>query len=362
MSPALDRPRWKSLRFLASPLCWIYGGIILLRNIAYNSGWIKVHTLPVPVISIGNLSTGGTGKTPVTLSLTQILADEPYRCKPAILSRGYGRAGKGYHLVSSGNGLVGGWQEAGDEPQLLALRLSHIPVAVDEDRVRGGRRLLQDYSPQVILLDDGFQHRRLHRDLDLVLLHAERDLNDYLLPAGMLREPLGSLRRAHLIALTNAQTEDPKFQRLWDCCLRLFGQQRLLACRSVPSGCRELRTGKKVKLGELSGKRLLPFCGIAHPDHFVKVLENLGVEVPFVIRFHDHHRYAAKDVEHLATAYVRTRADFLITTEKDAVKLEGLFAALPILVLQIEIEWLRGRENLERELDKLCGSVNGKIK
>jgi len=144
--------------------------------------------------------------------------------------------------------------------------------------------------------------------------------------------------------------EEARFQAAWEVCAGLFGAERLAALRTRPSACRDLRSGKTVSLADLAGKRLLPFCGLARPEGFQQTLTELGVDVPLVVRFPDHHAYTARDAARLAEAYARLQPEALITTEKDAVKLGGLFTALPIWALEIEVEWVRGEENLEREL------------
>lgn len=351
MSP--NHRLWKILRPFLYPFSWAYGLVIFLRNMAYDLGWIKAKRLNVPVISIGNLSAGGTGKTPVTMALARMLKSPAFRLRPAALSRGYRRKSKGFQLVSAGKGPLCAWADSGDEPYLLARSLPGVPVAVDVDRYNGGSELIRRFNPDALLLDDAFQHRSLHRDLDIVLVDAGRDLRGHLLPAGLLREPLSSLRRAGLIVLTHFRPDEPIHQSIWKALARTLGESRLAACRTRPSGCLELRTGQTLPLIDLNGTRVVPFCGIAKPESFLAVLETAGADFPFLIRLPDHHHYSTRDVERLAEAYARTHAQYLITTEKDAVKLEGLFAALPILVLQIEIEWLRGKENLERELFKL---------
>jgi len=352
---------WRMARPLLLPFSWLYGLGVFLRNLGYDSGWAKIHRIPVPVISIGNLSAGGTGKTTLTLSLARLLQNDPYQLSPAVLSRGYRRSSWGYQLVSAGEGSLCGWEQSGDEPQLYARKLTDVPVAVDADRVRGGNFLVKHFAPSVILLDDGFQHRRLHRDLDIVLLNSGGNIqSDHLLPAGLLREPQSSLRRAHLIVLTYFLLGETESERIWRTCAEHFGEHRLLACRNKMLTCTDLRTGEKFPLEDIRGMRLIPFCGIARPESFRKILAEQGAEIPFLIRFQDHHKYGPRDVERLATAYAEERSDYLITTEKDAVKLGGLFEALPILVLEVEIEWLKGLDNLHRELAKLFGSSGEK--
>lgn len=352
---------WRTASPLLIPFSWLYRFGVFLRNLGYDSGWGKIHRLPVPVLSIGNLTVGGTGKTPITLSIAKILQDDPYRLEPAILSRGYRRSGSGYQLVSAGESPLCDWPHSGDEPQLYARKLRGVPVAVDVDRVRGGRYLVEHFNPSVILLDDGFQHRRLHRDLDIVLLDSDdRSVNQRLLPAGPRRESRASLDRAQLIILTHQRIVDENSDKIQRELVRDFGGERLVACNNKPAGCTDLRSGEIIPLEKMAGMRVIPFCGIAKPEGFRRILSEIGADAPFLIRFPDHHKYGIKDVERLAGLYSQHRPDYLITTEKDAVKLGGLFEALPILVLEIEIEWSKGFENLERELRRLFGAPGEK--
>ncbi len=338
------------------PLVPFYAAVVKLRNLAYDCGILKTHRLSAPVISVGNVSVGGTGKTPVTLSLAKMLTQPPYSLSPAILSRGYHRKSTGYQLVANRDGAVCDWTVSGDEPQIYARNLNGVPVAVDADRARGGHTLIRHFSPSAILLDDAFQHRRIQRDLDIVLLDSSRKIEaERLLPAGMLREPLSALNRADLIVLTHFTPENDHFEQTWDVMLSRFGEEKVLACRFNFSNCSLLRTGENIELDHLKKKRVIAFCGIAKPSGFSAALDELGLDVPYLIRFPDHHCYKAKDVQRLAMAVNKVGAEYLITTEKDAVKLDGLFSALPILALQVEIEWLRGLDNLHSQLRKITG-------
>ncbi|MCX6639163.1 MAG: tetraacyldisaccharide 4'-kinase [bacterium] len=345
---------WCSLAPLLLPPSWLYRAGIYLRNLAYSSGYARITRLPVPVISVGNLSAGGTGKTPVTLSLANILQSEPYQAVPAIVSRGYHRKSSGYQLVSSGDGPLIDQLQSGDEPQIYANRLKHIPVAVDENRVRAGQTILRHFSLSTIVLDDAFQHRRLHRDLDIVLVDSDNSLyTERLLPAGYLREPITSLHRADLIVVTRFDANNAGKNSLFESLSHQFGAEKMLTCRTRTSRCYHLRDLKLMTLENLSKLVLLPFCGLARPEGFLNSVRQLGCQAPCLIRFPDHHQYHVRDVQRLAEAYTKSGVDYLITTEKDAVKLGGLFQALPILVLEIDIEWLSGMENLHRELSRI---------
>ena len=274
--------------------------------------------------------------------------------EPAILSRGYGRKSAGFQIVHNGKRAQCDWKTSGDEPQIYGRRLKRVPVAVDRDRVRGGQALIDEFHPSLLLLDDAFQHRRIHRDLDLVLLDCNQPLDTMrLLPAGQLRESPDSLGRADLILLTHFEPDYEPHERYWSSLSERWGDSKLVACRYATGRLSHFRTGERIKPGSLKGKTLIGFCGIARPENFKDTLDHFRAEVPYIIRFGDHHVYRARDVERLAMAFNKVQADYLITTEKDAVKLGMLFEALPILVAEVEVEWLRGLDNLHRELSAL---------
>ncbi|TKJ42500.1 tetraacyldisaccharide 4'-kinase [candidate division LCP-89 bacterium B3_LCP] len=342
---------WNKISPLLIPFSWLYGIAVRFRNAAYERGLFRTERLNVPVISIGNLSVGGTGKTPVTLKIAQLLKGSPFNQKPAILSRGYGRKTKEYTLVSGGEDVLCDATESGDECQIYARRLPGIPVAVDADRVSGGRRLTESFDISLLLLDDAFQHRRIYRDLDIVLIDSRYPIwNEKLLPAGTLREYSPALERAHLIVLTNFQPEDKENSTLLNNCIERFGQESVATCRPCFHRSYLFRTGEEVSSEEISGSGMIGFCGIAKPQGFQSMLEGLGIDVLTIIHFSDHHNYKPSDVEKLATVLNRAQADYLVTTEKDAVKLGPLFQALPVLVIEIDIEWLEGFDYLQQKL------------
>lgn len=345
---------WHRVGPILSPFAWLYGMGVYVRNLTYDRGLARSVSLSIPVISVGNLTVGGTGKTPVTLRIARMLQNPPYSLTPAVLSRGYRRSSSGYHLVSSGEKALCDWRLSGDEAQLYARKLAGAYVAVDGDRVHGGRTLIERFSPSVLLLDDAFQHRRLHRDLDIVLVDKSiHSGKNHLLPAGPLREPASSLQRAHLIILTRYEPGEDESDDCWKALVARVGETRLAACRIRPQAYVQLRDDERLSPETLKGKRVVAFSGIARPERFESMLAQLKLEVVLSIRFPDHHHYRAGDAEKLAIAFTDKKADYLITTEKDGVKLGGLFKALPILALEIEIEWLKGLNNLKNQLDRL---------
>jgi tetraacyldisaccharide 4'-kinase len=345
---------WRKISPLLLPLTPLYSACMSLRNTFYDRGLFKTHHLSIPVVSVGNVTVGGTGKTPVTLSLAQMLRNPPYKTLPAILSRGYGRKSAGFQIVHNGKRAQCDWKTSGDEPQIYGRRLKRVPVAVDKDRVRGGQTLIDEFKPSLLLLDDAFQHRRIHRDTDIVLLDCNHPLDEMqLLPAGQLRESLDALNRADFIVMTRCEPDNEQHERFWNQMVEKWGAKKLLACRYKIGRLTHFRTGEKLRPNSLKGKTLIGFCGIARPENFKDTLDHFKAEVPYIIRFGDHHVYRARDVERLAMAFNKVKADYLITTEKDAVKLGMLFEALPILIVEVEVEWLRGLDNLHRELSEL---------
>ena len=198
----------KGIKHLLFPLALFYWGIIYWRNLFYSAGFFISKKLPTKVISVGNITTGGTGKTPAVIFLTKALSEKGIKC--AILSRGYGRKTVGTMLVTDGETSVANWQNFGDEPSLMAKSLPGIPIVVDSKRHRGGTFLVEKFKPEVIILDDAFQHRRIQRDLDIVLINGQDKRSDHkLVPFGLLREPHSSLKRADVLIFTKTNLMEP---------------------------------------------------------------------------------------------------------------------------------------------------------
>jgi len=277
------------------PLSFVYRGAVFLRNLLYDKGVLKQKRLPVPVISVGNLSVGGSGKTSFVMYLANLLRDR-HVC---ILLRGYRRKTKGARIVSRRGEVLMGWEEAGDEAYLLARRLPFASVVVAEDRYEGGLLALGELSPEVFILDDGFQHRKLYRELDIVLLKRE-DLSDFLLPAGRLREPLSSLRRADIVVRSYQDVKPFSFEGT-------LGMFREFCC-VLDSRFSEL------PLSFLRGKEFVAFSALGDNEQFRRTLERLGVRVKRFLSFRDHHDYADFEL---------SGDELYITTPKDLVKFEG---------------------------------------
>lgn len=341
-------PWWlTSLRGVASGLSWLYGLGANAKNLSYDLGLSKSRRLPAPMIGVGNLAVGGTGKTPLVMALVQAL--QRLGLPSAIVSRGYGGVGatatKGVTWVSRGGGALLGADVAGDEPLLLARRLA-VPVAVGPERYEVGRAVLDELGPHVLVGDDLFQHRRLHRDLDIVCMDAADPMAGGLLPRGRLREPMTGLRRAQAVVLTRAVDPEATAQtRAW---LRSFwGPGPVLTSRHKIGGLIR-HQGRDVSAGELKGRPVLAFCGLARPDSFRSGLEEFGFQVLGLEAFPDHYPFSAADMARLWQQAADLGAAALVCSEKDQVRLPGgLPPEMELWVTQLELEFDQGSLALE---------------
>ena len=278
-----------------NPLTGLYGSVTALRNTLFDRGMLSSRRLEQPVVSVGNLSVGGSGKTPFVIALGELLKGRGIRFD--VLSRGYGRKTRGVLVVDP----EGNAADFGDEPLLIARRLG-VPVVVGESRYAAGRLAERKFQSQLHVLDDGFQHRSLTRDFDIVLM-TERDLDDRMLPSGRLREPLSSLVRADAIVLPAGLASDhPALQKK-----PIWRIERNLVLPNLPSAP-------------------VVFCGIARPEQFFAQVRGAGITPAAEVEFRDHHSYDRSDVERLLALRVKISAGGFLTTEKDAVNL-GSFQA-----------------------------------
>ncbi|MDI6790043.1 MAG: tetraacyldisaccharide 4'-kinase [Thermodesulfobacteriota bacterium] len=402
------------LNYLLSPLGYLYGQVMRLRSRFYEFGLFKTRSLACRVISIGNLTLGGTGKTPLTIWLARYLKGKGQ--KVAIVSRGYRAKNKRpVSIVSDGQRILLGPDEAGDEPFMMARNLPGVPLLTGKERFLVGMRAIEDFSPDVVLLDDGYQHLGLDRDLNLLLLRTVKPFGKgRVFPAGTLREPLSALKRADAFILTYAEEEAGSVMEEQ----RLFLQERFPNKPVFVSYCKPIsfyllnethmsysdtkdnennppsppftkgghplspplkkdgnssipplgkdgnhpsipplkKGGDQLipplekgdtggfsdekashNLSELKGKKALAFCGIAHPDSFRKTLIHLGVDLVDFMAYRDHYDYHRSDIEEIEGNAARKSADCIITTEKDAVKIEKpIELNIPVGVLKTE--------------------------
>ena len=311
------------------PLSALYDRILEARAERYATGRSRSARLSRPVVSVGNLTVGGTGKTPFVLHLAERFLSEGRR--PAILSRGYGRRSRDVVVVSRGDGALVGPDEGGDEPVLLAHRLPGAIVVVAPRR-EDAARAAEAFAPDVFLLDDGFQHLCVRRDLDLLLLDAADPFGGGKYPPfGRLREPLSALRRADGFVFTRGLPGHPTPAEL----STVAGENRaapVFTARIFPEGL----TGPS---GAPAAKpeRSLAVCGIATPASFFASLAAIGIEPAERLVFPDHRRYGDRDVRRIAAAARQTSSAAVVTTEKDAVKL-GQRLPLPVLTLRLKVE------------------------
>jgi tetraacyldisaccharide 4'-kinase len=323
-----------SLRGLLIPLSLVYALVQRMRIGLYRAGILKTRKLPRPVISIGNIAVGGTGKTPVTAHIARLLIG--HGLKVAVLSRGYGGTLEGQAaIVSVGHKIILSARECGDEPFLLANSVPGLAVVIGSDRYAAGQLALTECNADIFLLDDGFQHLRLHRDLNILLLDASRPFgNGWCLPAGLLREPLGAALRADWIIHTRCQGNFLNITFLAQipqasCCYRLGRIESLTG-------------GEPVEMKSLAGCRVIACAGIAEPEQFFHSLEEQGIQLKCRLSLADHAVYDANVIASLKDALRMSAARYCIVTEKDAVKLSGipgeLAAAILVAPLELDLE------------------------
>lgn len=337
---------------------WVYRGAVAARDAGFRSGLLRTASVPARVVSIGNLAAGGTGKTPlVALAAGHLMA---MGRRVAILTRGYGRSERGLCALGP-EAPEGDWRRIGDEPALLRRALPGVPMVVAADRVAAAGEAIRRFGAEVLILDDGFQHRWLGRDVDVVLLDAVRPLdNGHVLPRGLLREPPAALVRAHLVVLTADAPPESWEAPAARVAPWIRGAQVAGAVR-VPTCWEDRASGARVGPETLSGARAVAFAGIARPERFRELAERLGIQAVAFLPFRDHHPYAPGDLHAIAAAARRHMADIAVTTEKDAVRLAGLPlpAALPLKVLRIGMEVVWGAPGFWAAVAGQGGSASG---
>jgi len=321
-------------RYLLVPLTPLYRGVVAARGVAYDRGWLRSQSLDIPVISVGNISFGGTGKTPMVVALVRDFVRLGRR--PAVLTRGYGRRERDLDVVV-GPEPKQRVEEVGDEPLEMAGLLPGVPVVVEADRVRGGREA-QRLGADVVVLDDGFQHRRLRRDLDLVLLDAGDPWGGGRLPPiGRLREPLGALRRASAVVVTKVPADwRPVVARIEAELGRIAPGIPVLAARLQPSRVRLPEGWREPEI--LAGRRVFAFAGLGRPEGFAASLVEAGAEVAAKMWFPDHHFYSPGELDEIVRG-ARAVDAVPITTVKDAVKLPP---DAPVWVVEAVMEPVEG--------------------
>lgn len=342
------------LRLGLAPL-WLaakgYGALARGRLASYAWGVCRTRRLPCTVVSIGNLTLGGTGKTPLTMWVARWYQQRGWRV--AVLSRGYGaRPPTRLRVVSTGTGPVVAWPEAGDEPYLLACALPGVPVVIGKNRYETGRYAYEQFGAQVLLLDDGFQYYALQRNLDIVLVDASNPFGQgALLPRGILREPLQALSRADAIVLTRVEMAGETLPTLRGQIRRWAAQQPMYCMTTVVESLHQWQTGELLSLSTLRQGRVVAFVGIGNPQAFITTLTQLGAEVAACLVFHDHHPYSAADWHTIIETARQQKATCLLTTEKDAVRLASVWQTpIPVYTLRIGVTFATDEPLLAQQL------------
>jgi len=308
--------------------------VVKKRNKNFDNGITDIYKCSIPVISIGNLTFGGSGKTPLTISIASELIDAGMR--PIVIGSGYKRSYTDINIVSDGDKILADWQNAGDEMFLIAKKLN-IPVVVHKQKFQAAK-IASKFDADVILLDDGFQHRYLHRVLDLILIDSNTIDYPWLPPKGKLREPVDSLQRADLL-IANEELSIPK-------AFTDYFNEKPIRYKIFSGDIYDLTTGIKQKAVTQS---VIAFCGIANPQRFMTTMNNHEIDVAFTYTFRDHHAYTQKDILKLVSLADKYKTRTFVTTEKDAVKLESFSSLIDkmkirILVLPIRLELTEGKD------------------
>ncbi len=357
------------IRAVLSGLSQVFAGIVKLRRMLYSARILRDSTLGVQVIAVGNLTVGGTGKTPVVEKFARALQDAGR--KVAILSRGYRSRPKPVserlldklllredttppRVVSDGQSLLLDSETAGDEPYMLASNLRDVVVLVDKDRVKAGRYAVEHFGCDTLLLDDGFQYWKLAgRRTDVVLIDCQQPFgNEYLLPRGTLREPPSHLARATVIFLTKS---DGRSAALRARIAEINPRADVIECVHHPLYFEDVFTGERHGLDLLKNRKIASLSGIAQPESFETKLTELGADIVLARRFADHHRFTQQEVLDAVNRAKKRRAEMVLTTQKDAVRFPKLDRRdLPIYFMRVEIKIIAGAQGFDEAVRRIC--------
>ena len=360
----LDQPgSVRALLAFLKALSLVFGAVVAVRALLFRAGVLRRYPLGIQVISIGNVTAGGTGKTPVTEIFARTLAAEGRRV--AILSRGYRRKEAPLWMrlftqvvskplvVSDGRRILLDAATGGDEPYMLASNLPGVAVVVDRDRVKAGRYAIKRLGCDTLILDDGFQYQRLRHSVEVVLVDSTNPFgNGNLLPRGILREPARHLKRADIVFLTKCRGD---VSAVREEVRRLNPTAEIVECNHVPKSLRDVWSREELPLSWLEGRTACTLSGIASPRGFEDSLRRLGAKVVWCERYADHHRYDASEVLYALNRTADMGADALVTTEKDAVRFPRFETTpVPCYYLRVDIEILKGAENFAAAVDHVC--------
>lgn len=349
-------------------LSYLFKGIVKFRLLLYKNRILKSRSLGCLVVVVGNLTVGGTGKTPIVEKFAKSLTERGR--KVAILSRGYKSKAEPLYkrfwrwlthndslppkVVSDGRTILLNSEDAGDEPYMLAKNLPGVIVLVDKDRVNAGHYAIKHFGVDTLILDDGFQYLKLKGRLNLLLVDKTNPFgNGKLLPRGIMREPISHLKRASYVFLTKSDgTPDPAIEAK----IKSYHPDvEIIECAHKPQFLVNLITQEKIPLDQLKGKRVGAFSGIASPEGFEKLLTQLGAVIVSRKRFMDHHRFTVKELTDFFDRASNIGADLIITTEKDAVRVpQFVSCTVPIYYLRLEIDIIKGGEDFEKAVSDIC--------
>jgi tetraacyldisaccharide 4'-kinase len=343
------------LRLLLYIASFFYAAAIAIRNLFYSAGIFKIHRVNAVVISIGNITTGGTGKTPLVIWLCNLLHQQNISC--AVLTRGY----KTQQRATSDESRT----TETDEPALIAKNCPDVPVIINPDRLTGAREAIERFGAKVLVLDDGFQHRRLFRNLDIVAIDATSPFGfGRMLPAGLLREPICSLQRANAAIITRSDlTIGEEVGKIQNKLLKINPNLLIAKAMHEPAEIKYFE-GMEESIDCLRGKRVFVFCGIGNPDSFFQMLKKIGAVVVGQQIYDDHYRYREDDFSILCQKAGQLNSELVITTQKDWARIKDLqqfifdHSAVPFAYLRIEIKIIEGEDKLRRLIKE---AIAGKI-
>jgi tetraacyldisaccharide 4'-kinase len=350
------RSVWVSLlRDVATLAAWLYDKMVTLRNLLFDHGVLRIHRLNCPVISVGNLAMGGTGKTPMVVWLASLFSEEGYRV--GIVSRGYGGAESGRVIVvSDGENILADQAISGDEPLMLARRLCGIPVLCSTKRVQAGKAAIERFNCNVLILDDGFQHRYLARDLDVVMLDSQNPFGSgWVFPRGTMREKVAALARAQVLVLSRFDGSEGA-EKNCDNLRRQWPDKTIVTSSYRPIRIFSAADHRERPPSSLTELRLAAFAGIARPDEFFQSVHNLGARLVYTAALPDHYPLTSELLASLVQEASRFNPELWLTTEKDWVRLpQVLPQGMELWVMTMEID-------LDRDGSQLIGAVRRVLK
>jgi len=352
------------LRFFLRVVSQAYQFVIVLRNFLYSRGWLKIQHVNAMVISVGNITTGGTGKTPLVIWLYKFLQQKNIHC--AILTRGYKtrRASCVMRRAKNERNTQYTTHNTIDEPAIIIKSCPRASVIINPDRVAGANEAVNRFGAKVLIMDDGFQHRRLARELDIVTIDATRPFGyGKLLPAGLLREPADSLKRADAVIITRCDKVSESGLNEIEKTLQIINPDMIIASSIHSPICAKTIDNTEISIEELKDKKVFAFCGIGNPDAFLNTIKGLGANPVGAEVYDDHYHYTNKDISDICREAMDLKADLILTTQKDFNRLpiekRKLKTGIPFAYLAVELKIISGEERITQLIkDCLAGKIH----